>query len=96
MQGKKELFHTFVAKGLFLCKRARPDIKPTIALLATQVQAPNEQDWCKLVKLMLYLKHTSKEALALTFNKMHKIKWYVDAAFALHFDKRAILGQLCC
>ena len=23
---KRELFHTFFAKGLFVCKRARPDI----------------------------------------------------------------------
>ena len=27
-QTRKEDFHTFVAKGLFLCKRARPDIHP--------------------------------------------------------------------
>ena len=30
---KKKEFHTFVAKGLFLCRRARPDIKQVIALL---------------------------------------------------------------
>ena len=30
-----EEFHTFVAKGLFACKRARPDIHPTIAVLCT-------------------------------------------------------------
>jgi hypothetical protein len=28
---KHELFHTFVAKVLFLCKRACPDIQPAIA-----------------------------------------------------------------
>jgi hypothetical protein len=32
---KRELFHTFVAKGLFLCKHARPAIQPAIAFLAT-------------------------------------------------------------
>ena len=36
LQGeKKEDFHTFVAKGLFAAKRARPDIQPTIAALST-------------------------------------------------------------
>ena len=30
---KKEIFHTMVAKGLYLSKRARPDIQPTIAVL---------------------------------------------------------------
>jgi hypothetical protein len=34
---KRETFHAFVAKGLFVCKRARPDIQPAIALLATRV-----------------------------------------------------------
>ena len=30
----REIFHTFVAKGLFMSKRSRPDIQPTIAVLA--------------------------------------------------------------
>ena len=29
-----EMYHTTVAKGLFVFKRARPDIKPTIAVLS--------------------------------------------------------------
>ena len=37
---KKE-FHTFTAKGLFLCGRARPDIKQVIAVLCTRVQNAN-------------------------------------------------------
>jgi hypothetical protein len=30
---RSEIFHTFVAKGLFLCKRARPDIQQAISVL---------------------------------------------------------------
>ncbi|MGC8546028.1 MAG: hypothetical protein ACP5NR_08830, partial [Athalassotoga sp.] len=41
---KAELFHTFVAKGLFACKRARPDIHTAIALLCTRVKSPNQDD----------------------------------------------------
>jgi hypothetical protein len=29
---RSEIFHTFVAKGLFLCKRARPDIQQAISV----------------------------------------------------------------
>ena len=47
-QMKAEAFHTFVAKGLFLSKRARPDILPTIAFLCTRVKEPTLQDWMKL------------------------------------------------
>ena len=31
------IIHTFVAKGLFVTKRARPDIRPAIAFLTTRV-----------------------------------------------------------
>jgi hypothetical protein len=57
-QGKKlneeraDAYHTMVEKALFLCKRARPDIQPTIAVLCTRVKCPNEADWPKLVRLM--------------------------------------------
>ena len=46
---KREDFHTFVAKGLFAAKRARPDIQPTIAVLTTRVQEPTDGDWKKLI-----------------------------------------------
>ena len=48
---KKE-FHTFVAKGLFLCGRARPDTKQVISVLSSRVKSPNQDDWDKLVRLM--------------------------------------------
>ena len=42
---RAEEIHTMVARGLFLCKRARPDVHPGIAVLCTQVQKPPESDW---------------------------------------------------
>lgn len=39
---KAEQFHTFVAKGLFVTKRARQDIQPAIAFLCTRVKDPTE------------------------------------------------------
>ena len=46
---KAELFHTYVAKGLFLCKRAKPDIQLAIAFLCTRVKQPDEDDQKKLI-----------------------------------------------
>ena len=37
-QERAEAYHTMVARALFLCKRARPDIQPTIAVLCTRVK----------------------------------------------------------
>jgi hypothetical protein len=40
MRGAEE-FQTLVAKGLFACKCAHPDIHPMIAVLCTHVKKPN-------------------------------------------------------
>ena len=45
---------------MFVSKRARPDIHPTVAVLSTTVKAPKESDWGKLKRLMLYLNDTRK------------------------------------
>ena len=44
-----EEFHTFIAKALFACKRARPDIHTATTTLCTRVKTPNQDDWRKLV-----------------------------------------------
>jgi hypothetical protein len=89
---KAEEFHTIVAKGLFACKRARPDIHPTIAVLCTRVKRPTEDDWKKMICLLKYLNGTKKDKLTLSMDSIHVIKWYVDASFAVHPDFRSHTG----
>ena len=82
----REVFHTFVAKGLFMSKRSRPDIQPTIAVLATRVKEPTTDDWKKLLRLMKYINGTKSYSLTLRADDLHVVKWYVDASFAVHPD----------
>jgi hypothetical protein len=89
-----ELFHTMVAKGLFLCKRGRPDIPPAIAFLTTRVQAPNKEDWDKLLRMMRFLRQTYKDKLTLATDGTKSTKWYVDAAFGVHPDYRSHTGAV--
>ena len=89
---RSDLFHRIVAKGLFVCKRARPDIQPTIAGLCTRVKEPDESDWSKLVRLMKYLNGTKKKKLTLSADNLRVIKWYVDASFAVHPDFKSHTG----
>ena len=91
---RAEEFHTTVAKGLFACKRARPDIQPTIAFLCTRVKSPTEQDWDKLIKLMKYLNGTKDDKLLLTADDLRIMKWYVDASFAVHPDFKSHTGAV--
>jgi hypothetical protein len=81
---RSEIFHTFVAKGLFLCKRARPDIQQAILVLCTRVKDPNQADWEKLMRVMKYLNGTRSEYLTLSTDDLRVVKWYVDASFAVH------------
>jgi hypothetical protein len=89
---RSEEYHTFVAKGLFACKRARPDIHPAIAVLCTRVKKPNEDDWKKLHRLLKYINGTRKDKLILSADDLHVIKWYVDCAFAVHPDFKSHTG----
>ena len=91
---KAEEFHTFVAKALFMCKRARPDLHITVAVLCTRVKKPNQDDWNKLVRLMKYCNGTQNDKLILSADNLHIIKWYVDSAFAVHPDFKSHTGAV--
>ena len=87
-------FHTFVAKGLFVCWRARPDIHLAIAALTTRVKKPNESDWKKLIHLLKYCNGTQDNKLTISIDNLHVFKWYVDSAFAVYPDFRSHTGSI--
>ena len=89
---KAELYHTFVAKGLFLCKRARPDTQTAIAALCTRVKAPTQDDWVKLMRYMRYLNDTRDDDLTLSADDLRVLKWYTDVGFAIHPDFKSHTG----
>eukprot|EP00980_Cylindrotheca_fusiformis_P024000 scaffold11319_cov78-Cylindrotheca_fusiformis.AAC.5 len=89
---RQEASHKSTAQGLFVAKRARPDIHPTVSTLCTRVTEPNESDWQKLLRLMKYLNGTKKDHLTLSINNLRVIKWYVDASFAVHPDFKSHSG----
>jgi hypothetical protein len=91
---RSDIFHTFVAKGLFLCKRARPDTQQAILVLCTRVKDPNQADWEKLMRVMKYLNGTSSEYLTLSVEDLRVVKWYVDASFAVHPDFKSHTGTV--
>ena len=62
------MFHTFAAKALFVCNRARQDMQPAIAFLTTRVREPTDSDWSKLKKVLGFLKETEDDVLTLEAN----------------------------
>jgi hypothetical protein len=91
---RRAVFHTFVMKAMFLCKRARPDINPVIGFLSSRVKEPNEGDWNKLLKVMGFLKGTIDDVLTLEADDTQTMSWYIDAAFAVHPDMKSHTGAV--
>jgi hypothetical protein len=92
---KSIMFHHNVAKLLFLCKRARPNIQLPMAILCTRVKAPDMDDYKKLVRVMRYLRATRTMPLTLEAGAdISIIKWWVDASFAVHPDMRGHTGAV--
>ena len=90
---QREQFHRTVAKALFLCKRARPDIQTATAVLCSRVKAPGRKDWTKLIRMMKFLHVTKNDMLTLSIGKgLYQLEWYIDAAFGVHPDYKGHTG----
>jgi hypothetical protein len=88
------LYHHNVAKLLFLCKRARPDVQTAVAFLCTRVKAPDVDDYKKLGRVMQYLRGSVYMPLTLEADDVNVIKWWADASFAVHPDMKSHTGGM--
>jgi hypothetical protein len=87
-----QFFHTYVAKTLFLCKRARPDLQTSVSYLCKRVKDCNEDDYKKLKRMLQFIRATKDDYLTLSANSLHNVRWWVDAAYAVHHDMRSHTG----
>lgn len=93
-KAKSEKYHQMTAKLLYLSKRARPDIQPTVAFLCTRVRQPDdEDDWKKLGRSIRYLRGLQKIHLTLEADDTGAVQWWVDASFAVHTDFKSHTGM---
>ena len=88
-----------MAKSLFLCKRTRPDLQPTVPFLCTRVKEPDVDDWKKLLRMMKYLVETKELELTLEADgdedePLVLLKCFADAAFAVHNDMKSHTGAV--
>ena len=78
---------------MFLAKRGRPDIMTGINFLSTCVRNPTESDWKKFIKLISYLKNSTKMKLVLEVNGTRTLKWFIDSSFGVHPDMKSHTGS---
>ena len=89
---ESEMFHSTVAKALYLTLRTRPDIATTVSFLTTRVSCPTRQDWNKLMRMMSYLQQNPHKGLLFPTKGGMEIDAYIDAAFCAHMDGKSHTG----
>ena len=90
-----DAFHHTVYQLLFAANRARRDIQTAVSFLATRVQAPDEDDWGKLKRVLKYLNGTRYLKLTLNADQLKfAVHWYVDGSHQIHEDCRGQTGSL--
>jgi hypothetical protein len=82
------------AKLLYLSKRARPgtDFQRAVSFLTTRVTQPNVDDWKKLGRSIKFLRKTQDLWLTLEVGDKLCIRWWIDASFGVHPNKRSHTG----
>ena len=89
---RSEMFHSIVAKQLYVSHRGRPDVQLPIAFLCTRVSKSTEQDWSKLKRVLEFLKGTLDDRITLGADDITIMQTWVDASYAVHSDMKSHTG----
>ena len=91
-QHRADIFHSITAKLLYLDKRCRPDLEPTVAFLSTRVKEPDMDDWKKSKRALAYVKKTIDDVCVIGCENLNAVFTWVDAAYAVHPNIRSHTG----
>ncbi len=91
-EAKATIFNKFVAKLIWVMKRARPDVEPTVSFLSTRVKAPDKDDWHKFKRLMCWMKKTKTDVRIIGADDLLNMIVMIDSAHAVHDDMRGHTG----
>jgi hypothetical protein len=89
---QSETYVHIVMQLLYLSQRAHPDIRTAVSFLCGRLTKPDEDDYKKLTRVMKYLDSTVDLPLVLAANDTGKVRWWVDASFAVHVDMKSHTG----
>jgi len=89
---KAEFYASFVVKVLWVMKRGRPDIEPTVSFVCTRVKGPDRDDWCKLKRLLCWTKQTVEDVQIIGADSLVDMLTFIDSAHAVHPDMRGHTG----
>jgi hypothetical protein len=91
---KADIFRKFVAKLIWVMKRGRPDVEPTISFLSSRVKGPDKDDWHKFKRLMCWIKKTKTDVRIIGADDLLNMIVMIDSAHAVHDDMRGHTGGI--
>jgi hypothetical protein len=89
---EQEVFHSVVAKLLYVSIRARMDLLLATSFLATRVSKSTQQDLDKLKRLLEYILGSLDDNLIVGADRLGRFRTWVDASYAVHPDFRSHTG----
>jgi histone deacetylase 1/2 len=90
---RRSVFHSVVAKLLYLAKRTRPDILTAVAFLTTRVTDPSDNDWKRMERVLKYLNGTPELGVILRpAAGAMALQAFADAAYGVHADGKSHSG----
>ena len=89
---RRKIFHSDVARLLYLAKRTRVDILTAISHLSSRVTDPTEDDEVKLARVFGYLAETRDLLLWYKSGGHVRVEAFVDASFGVHADGKGRTG----
>jgi hypothetical protein len=89
---KADIYIHIIMQLLYLSQRARPDIRTAVSFLCGRLTNPDQDDYKKLARVPKYLDSTVDMPLVLAADDSGKIRWWVDALYAVHLDMKSHTG----
>ena len=86
----KIIFHSTVAKLIYISTCTRQDLLATISFLSKRISNPTQEDWRKLQRSLNYLDNAKTQCHRLGMTT--PIRTYIDASFAVHSDFKSHTG----
>ena len=94
LEEKADIYRKFVAKLIWVMKRGRPDVEPTVSFLSTRVKGPDKDDWHKFKRLMCWIKKTKSDVRIIGADDLLNMIVMIDSAHAVHDDMRGHTGGI--
>ena len=65
-----------------------------VSFLTKRVRSPDEDDWKKLRRGLMYLKGTMHMKLCINVDSLSTMRWYVDVSYGLHYNCKGHTGMM--